>query len=252
DYPWTASPLIVSAPMARVAKPTLAVAVSKAQGLGFIAAGYTSDNLEELLQEATELFSDSKTTGSDESTVLPVGVGFITWSASLQTAIPAIKKYRPCAVWLFAPPAGYQDLLPWATEIRASTSQKMQGSDAGGHSQAQGASVVTLVPEVADKIGTEIQRPDGSLQVQNRLLHKGTNQTYMDYIRGMPKEENKELYPQAMEEDGQGYGPKGRLTTYAGTGVGLVNHVMAASDIVTSVRNLAHELLYGRSKASRL
>jgi nitronate monooxygenase len=350
DYPWTASPLIVSAPMARVAKPTLAVAVSKAQGLGFIAAGYTSDNLEELLQEATELFSDSKTTGSDESTVLPVGVGFITWSASLQTAIPAIKKYRPCAVWLFAPPTGYQDLVPWAIEIRAATSQKtkiwvqigsvadaiqvarivapdvlvVQGSDAGGHSQARGASVVTLVPEVADKIGTEIQRPDGkSMQLiaaggicdgrgvaaaanlgaqgcvlgtrflaspeslisqayQNEILRASDggvttvrttiydtvrdingwpdkyngrgliNQTYMDYIRGMPKEENKELYLQAMEEDGQGYGPKGRLTTYAGTGVGLVNHVMAASDIVTSVRNLAYELLCGRSKASRL
>lgn len=187
DYPWTVSPLIVSAPMARVSKPALAVAVSRAQGLGFIAAGYTSDDLEELLQETMDLLSDSNTTVSEESTMLPVGVGFITWSASLETAIPAIKKYRPCAVWLFAPPTDYQDLIPWATKIRAATSQRtkiwvqigsvadaiqvakivapdvlvVQGSDAGGHSQARGASVVTLVPEVTDKIGNEIQRPDG-------------------------------------------------------------------------------------------
>ncbi|CRG86104.1 hypothetical protein PISL3812_03107 [Talaromyces islandicus] len=350
DYPWTASPLIVSAPMARVAKPKLAVAVSKAQGLGFIAAGYTSEHLEELLQEATELLSGGKTTSLDESTVLPVGVGFITWSASLQTAIPAIKKYRPCAVWLFAPSTGHQDLVPWATEIRAVTSHKtkiwvqigsvadaiqvarivapdvlvVQGSDAGGHSQARGASVVTLIPEVADKLGTEIHRPDGkSMQLiaaggicdgrgvaaavnlgaqgcvlgtrflaspesliaqgyQDEILRASDggvttvrttiydtvrdihgwpekydgrgliNQTYMDHMRGLPEDENRELYLQAMEEDGQGYGPKGRLTTYAGTGVGLVNRVMAASDIVTSVRNLACELLYGRNKASRL
>lgn len=336
--------------MARVAKPTLAVAVSKAQGLGFIAAGYTSEHLEELLQEATEMLSDSKTTSQHDPTVLPVGFGFITWSASLQTAIPAIKKYRPCAVWLFAPPTGYQDLVPWVTEIRGVTSQKtkiwvqigsvadailvarivapdvlvLQGSDAGGHSQAQGASVVTLVPEVADKLGTEVQRPDGkSMQLiaaggicdgrgvaaavnlgaqgcvlgtrflaspealiaqgyQDEILRASDggvttvrttiydsvrdihgwpenyngrgliNQTYMDYTRGMPEEENRELYLQAMEEDGQGYGPKGRLTTYAGTGVGLVNHVMPASDIVISVRSHAYGLLYGRNKASRL
>jgi Dioxygenases related to 2-nitropropane dioxygenase len=50
-YPWTASPLIVSAPMAKVAMPKLAVAVSKAGGLGFIAAGYFSDHLEDLLEE---------------------------------------------------------------------------------------------------------------------------------------------------------------------------------------------------------
>lgn len=74
----------------------------------------------------------------------------------------------------------------------------------------------------------------------------------MDFIRGMPEEENRELYLQAMEEDGQGYGPKGRLTTYAGTGVGLVNHVMAAGNIVTSVRHLAYKLLHGRRKAFRL
>jgi nitronate monooxygenase len=52
DYPRAASPLIFSAPMAKVAKPELAVAVSKAYGLGFIAVKYTNDNLEDLLEEA--------------------------------------------------------------------------------------------------------------------------------------------------------------------------------------------------------
>ncbi|KAH8696428.1 hypothetical protein BGW36DRAFT_462296 [Talaromyces proteolyticus] len=350
DYPWTAHPLVVSAPMARVAKPPLAVAVSKAQGLGFIAAGYTSDNLDDLLEEATNLLSDRKIIHSNDFSVLPVGVGFITWSASLKTAIPVIRKHCPCAVWLFAPPTGFQDLVPWATQIRDATSNRtkiwvqigsvadaiqvarvvrpdvlvVQGSDAGGHSLARGASIVTLVPEVYDKIGNEIQGPGGKpIQLiaaggicdgrgvaaavnlgaqgcvlgtrflaspesmiaqgyQDEILRASDggsttvrtkiydtvrdihgwpdeyngrgliNQTYVDAVQGMMEEENRELYLQAMEEGDQGYGPKGRLTTYAGTGVGLVNKVMAASEIVISVRDLAYKLLYRQKQMSRL
>ena len=66
DYPWTATPLIASAPMAKVSKPPLAVAVSKAGGLGFIAAGYTSHKLDDSLGEAAKLLSE-------ESDALAIG-----------------------------------------------------------------------------------------------------------------------------------------------------------------------------------
>lgn len=63
------------------------------------------------------------------------------------------------------------------------------------------------------------------------------NQSYFDAEAGMPLEENKRLYDRAMQEEGDaGWGVHGRLTTYAGTGVGLVTHVMKAGDIVRQVR----------------
>ncbi|GKZ84476.1 hypothetical protein AnigIFM56816_009809 [Aspergillus niger] len=183
DYPWVASPLIVSAPMAKVAMPKLAVAVSKAGGLGFIATGYHSDHLEDLLDEAEDLLREGQADTPVESEngvpkSLPVGVGFITWSASLEKALPSFSRYCPAAVWLFAPPKGFQDLIPWTTKIREATASRtkiwvqvgsvsdavkvvntidpdvivVQGLDAGGHSLAREASIVSLVPEITDKL----------------------------------------------------------------------------------------------------
>ncbi|KAJ5281297.1 hypothetical protein N7478_006669 [Penicillium angulare] len=166
-YPWAASPLIVSAPMAKVAMPKLAVAVSKAGGLGFIAAGYHKGHGDTTLESINGV-----------PKFLPVGVGFITWSASLEKALPSFSRYCPAAVWLFAPPKGFQDLIPWVTKIREATSSRskiwvqvgsvsdavgvvnaidpdvivVQGLDAGGHSLARGASIISLVPEINDKI----------------------------------------------------------------------------------------------------
>ncbi|KAL1847338.1 hypothetical protein Plec18167_001419 [Paecilomyces lecythidis] len=351
DYPWVKFPFIVSAPMARVAKPQLAAAVSRAAGLGFLAAGYTSDTLEDWLNEISETFSDDRQTWlrDTDPTVLPVGVGFITWSASLDTAIPAIQKYCPCAAWLFAPPTGLQDLIPWAAKIRAATSHKtkiwvqvgsvadavevvrlvqpdvlvMQGSDAGGHSLARGASIVSLIPEVCDKLqelqprlqrtitvlasggisdgrgvaaamilgaqgyvmGTrflaspesliphgyqrEILRASdgGSSTVRTKIYDKVRdihgwpesyngrgliNQTYLDAVEGMDEKQNRELYVKELDKGDEGYGPQGRLTTYAGTAVGLVKEVMPAADIVVSVREQARQLLFKSVPDSRL
>ncbi|KAE8385648.1 hypothetical protein BDV23DRAFT_164534 [Aspergillus alliaceus] len=346
DYPWTSSPLIASAPMAKVAKPELAVAVSKGGGLGFIAAGYTSDNLEDLLEGATQLLKKGDNTltpaqaNPADPTILPVGVGFITWSASLKTAIPALRKYRPCAVWLFAPPTDFHDLATWATEIRAATSQRtkiwvqigsvadavevvthvapdvlvVQGCDAGGHSLARGASIVSLVPEVHDKLrelrpkarnpirlvatggisdgrgvaaaimlgaegcvlGTRflaspesliaegyqkevLRASDGGVSTVRTTIYDKVrdihgwpdsydgrgliNRTYTEAVDGLGEDENRELYLEELEKGDRGYGPEGRLTTYAGTGVGLVKRVMPAREIVISIREEANQIL---------
>ncbi|KAF7585355.1 hypothetical protein BBP40_011165 [Aspergillus hancockii] len=341
--------------MAKISKPALAIAVSKARGLGFIAAGYTSDNLEDLLEEATKLLAKSENTATPaevhpyDPNILPVGVGFIAWSASLQTAIPALQKYRPCAVWLFAPPTGFQDLTPWATQIRAATAQKakiwvqigsvadavmavthvepdvlvVQGSDAGGHARASSASIVSLVPEVSDKIrdlqprsrrlihilatggisdgrgvaaaidlgaagcvlGTRflaspesliadgyqkevLRASDGGVgTVQTTIYDKVRdihgwpdsyigrgliNRTYIEAIEGRSEEQNRELYLDELERGDQGYGPGGRLTTYAGTGIGLVKKVMPAEVIVVSIREEANRILYKFPPESKL
>lgn len=348
NYPWTASPLIVSAPMAKVAMPKLAVAVSRAGGIGFIAAGYHSDHLEDLLEEAEDLFQEGPPDTPIESEkgfpkFLRIGVGFITWSASLEKALPCFSRYYPAAVWLFAPPKGFQDLVPWATKIREATTSRtkiwvqvgsisdavevvnaidpdvivVQGLDAGGHSLARGASIVSLVPEINDKLlelrpypqkradvlaagaisdgrgvagamalgaqgcvlGTRflaspesmvaygyqkaiLEASDGGITtVRTKIYDKVRdihgwpegydgrgliNKTYLDHLGGLSEVKNRELYREELNRGDEGYGPNGRLTTYAGTGVGLIKEVISAEDIVKSLREGARNILFGQ------
>jgi nitronate monooxygenase len=51
----------------------------------------------------------------------------------------------------------------------------------------------------------------------------------------MSEEENKKLYVDATKLGDQGWGSNGRMTTYAGTGVGLIQSVMPAADIMKEV-----------------
>ncbi|PMD34694.1 NPD-domain-containing protein [Hyaloscypha variabilis F] len=61
------------------------------------------------------------------------------------------------------------------------------------------------------------------------------NQSFRDHESGMSEEENKKLYVDATKLGDQGWGSNGRMTTYAGTGVGLIQSVMPAADIVKEV-----------------
>ena len=116
--------------MLKIAGPALAVAVSAAGGLGFIAGGSDVSDLDNKLDEAQQLVAERKTLCSspddnrlllNDTSTLPVGVGFINWGADIKIALPLIVKYRPCAVWLFAPSHSASDLLPWVQQIRERT-----------------------------------------------------------------------------------------------------------------------------------
>jgi nitronate monooxygenase len=48
----------------------------------------------------------------------------------------------------------------------------------------------------------------------------------------MEEEENKRLYAEAVEKGDAGWGDQGRMTTYAGTGVGLIHKVVPTAEIV--------------------
>ncbi|PVH78213.1 NPD-domain-containing protein [Cadophora sp. DSE1049] len=61
------------------------------------------------------------------------------------------------------------------------------------------------------------------------------NQSFWDSQEGMSEEENAKLYAEAVKMGDQGWGEKGRMTTYAGTGVGLVKKIMTAGEIVQEV-----------------
>lgn len=76
-----------------------------------------------------------------------------------------------------------------------------------------------------------------------------TNQSYTDSLTGMTLEDNKKLYDAALKQGDEGWGERGRLTTYAGTGIGLAREVKAAADVVREVRKDAIERL--NSAASR-
>lgn len=58
------------------------------------------------------------------------------------------------------------------------------------------------------------------------------NQTFVDHVNGVPFDELKRLHDAAVEAGDQGYGPDGRLGTYAGTGIGLIHDVRDAASIV--------------------
>lgn len=76
------------------------------------------------------------------------------------------------------------------------------------------------------------------------------NRSFRDHASGMPLEKNKQLYDTAMKDGDAGWGIDGRITTYAGTGVGLVRSVMKAGDIVRELQQIASKRI--RMSDSRL
>ncbi|KAI9874811.1 MAG: hypothetical protein M1830_005622 [Pleopsidium flavum] len=341
SYPWTTSPFIACAPMRLIALAPLAVAVSEAGGLGFLAAGSDLHDLDKDLQRVTNLVKDSPISRVP-SDVLPVGIGFINWGADLEVALTAVKKYKPAAAWFFAP-RKLQDLVPWTERIRRVSESKtkiwiqigtvadavevcklckpnvlvVQGADAGGHGLEHGAGIISLLPEVADALRAEghgntalvaaggvvegrgiaaclmlgahgvamgtrflvsreaqiakgyqeeiVRARDGGVSTVRSDVYdnlRGTtgwpskyngrgliNRSYRDFETGLPQEENKRLYNEVLKTGEDGWGIEGRLTTYAGTGVGLVTEIKSARDIIKEVTTSARRL---QEHASRL
>lgn len=182
-FPWVTSPLIVGAPMRVMSGPHLALAVSRAGGLGFIGPGAkpedTASDLQvvrELLKEASnETFPDPFASGEK----LPIGVGFQLWNGDLKSAADAVREHRPAAAWLFAPRGGQEELDEWTVRLRevcpgihiwlqigtlkeslaaAKSAHRpdtlvIQGAEAGGHGRAtDGMGITTLFPEIADQV----------------------------------------------------------------------------------------------------
>jgi nitronate monooxygenase len=183
-YSWTTTPLIVGAPMRILSGPELAVAISEAGGLGFIGPGEKPEHLEKELEASVALVSQSKrlTSHLSASGVLPIGIGIQLWQGDLTITSKILRSvansHPPAAVWLFAPRHGQEEIDAWSREIREASPRTriwvqvagvndaftvahsadspdvlvLQGSDAGGHSRTQSASILSLVPEVSDAL----------------------------------------------------------------------------------------------------
>lgn len=74
--------------------------------------------------------------------------------------------------------------------------------------------------------------------------------SYQDHLNGVSKEEIQKLHNEAVKESDAGFatGLKGRAAIWAGTGLGMVNEVNSAADIVEDVRKEAIEILGRVSK----
>jgi nitronate monooxygenase len=77
------------------------------------------------------------------------------------------------------------------------------------------------------------------------------NHSFWDHEKGMDESENRRLYEEALKSGDDGWGEKGRVTAYAGTGVGLISEVKPAAAIVNEVREDSRKVLE-RSMKSRL
>ncbi|KAL2827300.1 hypothetical protein BJY01DRAFT_241190 [Aspergillus pseudoustus] len=125
------APLVASAPMLNIATAPLSIVVSEAGGLGLVAIC--------VLKKQSGLSTIARNRTYSTPTPAPdffqVEVGFFNWGADLASSIVSNRKrYRPCAVWFFAPKTILDDLLPWAKQV--------------GNGLAQPASIITVVPEV--------------------------------------------------------------------------------------------------------
>ncbi|KAK4500525.1 hypothetical protein PRZ48_008714 [Zasmidium cellare] len=172
SLPWTKTPLIINAPMGGIAQADLAIAVSKAGGLGQIGV---DDNLEGL---KTQLAQVEKELGRHNG-LLPIGVGFLSFIVDSSKAVEIVEKFKPAVVWVFAANA-LDDYAGWAEKVRkASPSSQVwiqvgnveaavrvakearpdvlcvQGADAGGHGFEKGAGIISLLPEVEDALAEE-------------------------------------------------------------------------------------------------
>lgn len=162
--------------------PELALAVSRAGGLGFIGPGVKPEDSAIDLAKARQLLKaeTSKALEPILSTAnLPVGVGFQLWNGDLESAVETVRVHRPSAAWLFAPRNGQQELDEWTNALREAhpgldvwiqvgTLQEsleavrspsrpdvlvIQGAEAGGHGMAEaGLGLISLLPEVADAV----------------------------------------------------------------------------------------------------
>ncbi|KAI9932023.1 hypothetical protein ASPWEDRAFT_51230 [Aspergillus wentii DTO 134E9] len=170
--PWTQSPLIANAPMSGIATSALAVAVTRAGGLGQIGYMDDLDKLSEHLHTARHELQDIMA-GLPNPDVLPIGLGVIAFGSPMTAWMELFTEYKPAVAWLSF--AATHEFKQWTERIRRSSPQTkvwiqlgsvtaaidiarecqpdaivLQGSDAGGHGHRDGASLISLLPEVVD------------------------------------------------------------------------------------------------------
>ncbi|KAL4971685.1 hypothetical protein BDW66DRAFT_155428 [Aspergillus desertorum] len=184
-----------------------------------------------------------------------------TWSQRLRAVLPDSQ------IWVQVGTLGeVKSLLRMSTS--ASKHEKpdaivVQGSEAGGHGRANdGLGLVSLLPEAADFQGASAALCLGAAGVvlgtrflaatearissgyQREIVGPRTtrprtiiNQSFIKHQTGTAFEELKKRHDEHSRLGDGGWGPEGRLATYAGASVGLIHDVKDAGEIVREVRD---------------
>ncbi|PYI02295.1 putative 2-nitropropane dioxygenase family oxidoreductase [Aspergillus sclerotiicarbonarius CBS 121057] len=179
-FSWASYPLICNAPMYGPTNAELATQVTTSGGLGFIGGGADfSTSSTDLAQLSSQLTQARELLGVPKDNALPIGVSCLTMRSDTWVANFAelIAQHRPVVVWLFANArrSQHQDLIKalhaageeWGLKVivqigNLTSAQEavedgadmlsVQGSDAGGHQFKDGASLITLLPDVVDML----------------------------------------------------------------------------------------------------
>ena len=163
---------------------------------------------------------------------------------------------------------GLISLLPEVVDAVASSSQ-IPIFGAGGIADGRGAAAALCLGASGVAMGTRflaasearvsrgyqdeiIRAADGAVSTTRTLLYnhlRGTygwpkeysprtiiNKSFTEHEAGKPFEELQKFHDEAMRLGDGGWGPEGRLGTYAGASIGLVHDIKPAADIVREVR----------------
>lgn len=162
---------------------------------------------------------------------------------------------------------GLMALFPEVADVLASTNIPLFA--AGGIADGRGAAAALCLGASGIVMGTRflastearishgyqnevIRASNGAVNTTRTLLYnhlRGTmgwpeeysprtiiNRSFIEHQAGRSFEELKELHDQAAKAGDSGWGPEGRLATYAGASIGLVHEVKDAVSIVHDVR----------------
>lgn len=77
------------------------------------------------------------------------------------------------------------------------------------------------------------------------------NRSYIDHQKGTSFEDLKKLHDEHTTKGDEGWGPEGRLATYAGASIGLIKDVKDASQIVQDVQRDVRKILGGLQAESQ-
>ncbi|KAI9038764.1 nitronate monooxygenase [Aspergillus affinis] len=168
---------------------------------------------------------------------------------------------------------GLMTLLPEIADLVSSSSdakaKQIPLFAAGGITDARGASAALCLGASGIVLGTRflasteariskgyqneiVRAGDAAVSTTRTLLYnhlRGTtgwpkeysprgvvNRSYVEHCEGRAFEELKREHDEALKKGDEGWGPEGRLATYAGAGVGLIKEVQDAGRIVEEVR----------------
>lgn len=167
---------------------------------------------------------------------------------------------------------GLMTLLPEVADAMASSRIPLLA--AGGIADGRGAAAALCLGASGAVMGTRflasseariskgyqseiVRASDGAVATTRTLLYnhlRGTfgwpadyqprtiiNKSFLDHQAGVSFEELKKRHDEAAKTGDSGWGPEGRLATYAGASIGLIHGVKPAGDIVREVQSDALE-----------